>query len=478
MEPIEKRCAFVIYLDSESGKPLYQQLYQRLTQEILTGQRAAGEQLPPSRVLSGDLGISRNTVNRVYQQLLAEGYVTSRMGSGFYVNRLDPELLPARSECGAADIPEPPNYRYHFFYGTVSSSVFPHSTWRKCMNDALTKLECSDFIGYPARPGEAALRRSIAAYLRASRGVNCRPAQVIITSGHQQSMELLARMFSDSGKRLAIEDPGYDGIRTVFENNGYEILPVSVEHDGICLEELQRVKKADLFYLTPAHQFPLGCLTPVAKRLSILSWARNADCYVIEDDYDSELRYSHTPVPSMQSLDPSGHVIYAGTFSKCFSPSVRTAYLVLPEALLPRFERWFWRYNAQVSPIIQQALADFIDSGAFIRHISRLRTHYRRQQTAFLAALHEIFGSEITVYGEGAGLHVLVDFGWNVPADALIASAARAGIGLYSPAVNYIRQEKCPPSMLLLGFANLSAESNKQALRLLREQWQRDGLMP
>lgn len=467
----------MIYLDSGDSRPLYQQLYQKLTQEILSGRMEAGSRLPPSRSLAEELGISRNTVNRVYQQLLAEGYVVSRMGSGFYVSEIDPDLVPEAQSWKLVPIPDPPAYRYHFFYGTISSSVFPHDAWRKSVNNALTAIEYSDFIGYPVRQGESALRESIVRYLHTSRGVECQPDQVVITGGHQHSMEILARMFREQSDTFAIEEPGYDGVRAVFENYGYKVAPVPVEKDGIDLTALEPVR-AGLFYLTPSHQFPLGCLLPVAKRLAILSWARSTGCYIIEDDYDSELWYSHTPVPCMQSLDPGGRVIFASTFSKCLSPNLRVAYMVLPRELLPLYYRHYQRYNTQVSPLIQEALADFLDSGGLLRHIARLRTYYRRQRAAFLEALYETFGGSIQVYGEDAGLQVVVDFRLEVDGEELIASAARAGIGVYSPIANYVDRSRCPRSMLLMGFANLSEQTNRKALGLLKEQWQKDGLWP
>ncbi len=466
----------MIYLDAEQSEPLYQQLYRRISHAILTGEFPAGTRLPASRGLAADLKVSRNTVNRVYQQLLAEGYLTSRVGSGFYVNQLDPELLPQPVSAPAPEAAQAVRYRCHFFYGCISSKVFPSAAWRNSLNAAMARLECSEFIEYPERQGEEALRQSVANYLRASRGVECAPEQVVITGGHQHSMEILAGLFEAGGRRLALEEPGYDGIRVVFENHGYRILPIPVEGDGVQVEAVEG-SGADLLYLTPAHQFPTGCFLSIPKRLSLLAWAGARGAYLIEDDYDSELRYSFPPVPSMQSLAPR-QVIYTGTFSKCIAPFIRTAYLVLPPQLLPRYRQIFWRYNTQVSPILQYALADFIDSGAFQRHISRLRTYYRRQQADFLQALTEIFGPRIAVCGAGAGLHVLVDFRLEAGAEQLIASAARAGIGVYSPIANYVYPERCPPSMLLLGFATWSAQTNAKALRAMKDQWIKDGLYP
>ena len=466
----------MLFVDAQDGRPIYQQLYDQLTSGILAGTLPAGSRLPATRALAQDLKVSRNTVSRVYSQLLSEGFVSARTGSGYYVSALVPDMRPLAPFSPSVPATPAP-CRYSFSYGSASNDVFLHSEWRKSINSALARLYSFSRIEYPERPGELVLRREIASYLQSSRGVNCTPEQVIITCGHQQSMEILANLFAGSGKRFAIEEPGYDGVRVVFEDHGYRLLPVPVEADGISLSALEG-QRADLLYLTPSHQFPLGMVLPIAKRLALIRWAEQTGCYLVEDDYDSELRYFQSPIPSLQSLDTRGRVIYTGTFAKCLLPTLRTAYVVFPPELLDRFYARYGRYNAQVSVLVQYAIADFMASGNFQRQIARLRTYYRSQQKALVDALYAVFGTGIDLYGVGAGLHILVDFHADADADDLIASARRAGIGLYSPRVNYIHPERCPRSMLLVGFATIPADSFERLLAQVRAQWQQDGLMP
>lgn len=466
----------MFYLDQQNNRPIYEQLYEQITSEILAGKLAAGVRLPATRTLAQDLKISRNTVSRAYSQLLSEGFVSARIGSGYYVNTVEAAMRPLPQIPPAPAVPPTPMpCRYSFSYGSASNDVFLHGAWKKSVSNALTQLYSFNRIEYPSRPGEWILRKEIASYLQVSRGVNCTPEQVIITCGHQQSMELLANMFAHSAKRFAMEEPGYDGIRVVFENHGYTLLPIPVEPDGISVSALSD-KQADLLYLTPSHQFPMGMVLSIAKRLALIHWAEETGCYLIEDDYDSELRYYQSPIPSLQSLDSRGRVIYTGTFAKCLLPTLRTAYIVFPPELLNRYYARYVRYNAQVSVLIQYAIADFMASGNFQKQIARLRTYYRGQQKALVDALYAVFGNQVDLYGVGAGLHILVDFHASACTDELIASARKASIGLYSPRVHFIHPENCPRSMLLIGFATIPAASFEKILLLLKERWQQDGL--
>lgn len=303
----------MLYLDRNNRTPFYEQIYQALVREILSGSLSAGDRLPATRRLAEELSVGRNTVDKAYQQLAAEGYVQPRQGSGFLVNRI-PLELPAEEDSALSVSDDPPREpaipaRYDFAYGSMDNSVFPYRQWRKSLNNALAAMELSEIIPYPCRQGEPALRREIARYLQRSRGVICSPSQMVITCGQQHSMEILANIFEPSGKVFAMEDPGYDGIRVIFANHHYRLLPVPVEEDGVSVNAL-RGEKADLLYVTPSHQFPTGAVLPVAKRKQLLRWAEETNAYLIEDDYDSELRYYTSPIPAMQSLDPYGRTIY------------------------------------------------------------------------------------------------------------------------------------------------------------------------
>lgn len=463
----------MLYIDRAGSTPFYEQIYNALVKEILSGSLTAGDRLPATRKLAEELSVGRNTVDKAYQQLAAEGYVQPRTGSGFLVNKLPLELF-SQSQAPAPDVEEAAvsekPARYDFAYGSMDNSVFPYRQWRKSLDNALTAMELADTIPYPCRQGEPALRREIARYLQRSRNVSCSPSQVIITCGQQHSMEIIANLFEESGKRFAVEDPGYDGIRAIFANHKYEMIPVPVETDGISIDALRGLR-TDLLYITPSHQFPTGAVLPVAKRKELLRWAEETKTYLIEDDYDSELRYYTNPIPAMQSLDPCGRTIYTGTFSKSLAPSMRLSYIVFSESLLDRYFGYYHRYNAQVAPLHQLALADFIASGSYERHINRLRTTYRKKQAALLDALDQVFGDKITVSGGGAGIHLLLNVNSPLSQDELIEKAEKIGIRFYTTKVLYLDPANCPKSQLLLGFPTIPEDAFLRIALDLKKAW-------
>ena len=463
----------MLYIDRNNKTPIYEQLYASLVQEILSGTLSAGDRLPATRKLAEELSVGRNTVDKAYQQLAAEGYVQSRMGSGFVVNRLPLELFPEKplpEASGADPVQKKPEPRYDFAYGSMDNSMFPYGQWRKSLNNVLAALELSDIIPYPCRTGEPQLRSEIARYLRRSRGVVCDPSQMVITCGQQHSMEIIANMFDGPEKGFAMEDPGYDGIRAVFANRDFHLHSVPVDEDGISLEALQDLNTT-LLYVTPSHQFPTGAVLPVAKRKLLLQWAQERDTYLIEDDYDSELRYYTNPIPAMQSLDVHDRTIYTGTFSKSLAPSMRLAYIVFPKTLMKRYLDYYHRYNSQVAPLHQLALADFIAAGNYERHINRLRTVYRKKQAALLSAIDQVFGGRITVSGGGAGIHLLLDVESSLSQEELIDRSASIGIRLYSTRALYMESSRCPENQLLLGFPTVPEEDFLDIMKELCQVW-------
>jgi GntR family transcriptional regulator/MocR family aminotransferase len=467
----------MLYIDKDIETPIYEQIYISLMQEILSGSLKFGDKLPATRKLATELSVGRNTVDKAYQQLVAEGYITAIVGSGFTVNKITSEFYVPNQANFSTHTYEPKTQsfpmRYDFAYGALDNSIFPHKQWRKSINNALTLMESYSCINYPNRQGEISLRESISHYLKRSRGVCCNASQVIITCGHQHSMEIIANMFETSSKRFAMEDPGYDGIRIVFQNHNYQVIPIPVEKDGVSIESIEDLN-TDLLYLTPSHQFPTGAVLSIAKRHKLLQWAFNTNSYLIEDDYDSELRYDTNPIPSLQSLDNHDRTIYTGTFSKSLSPSMRVAYLVLPHSLIDTYKQYYHRYNSQVSVLHQTALSDFISSGNYEKHMNRLRTFYRKRQNALLIALYEVFGDSAIISGEGAGMHILLTIKNSLSQDELIKRAENIGIRVYSPSANYMNPTNCPCSQILLGFATIPTHKFKAILEELYHIWNTD----
>jgi GntR family transcriptional regulator/MocR family aminotransferase len=464
----------MIYVNKNIPNPLNEQIYLNIAEGILNQNFKAGDRLPATRKLAAELSVSRNTVISAYQQLQAEGYISSIAGSGFTVNDIPLEDYRLNSDLSTVSddrkVDSKPVYKADFIYGALDNSSFPYSQWRKSLSNALDIMEHGDANSYPNRQGELFLRQSIADYLYKSRGVCCDTSQIVITAGHQYSMEIIANIFHPTNKNFAIENPGYDGIRIVFENQGYNILPVELEKDGVRLAAIKNIN-ADLLYLTPSHQFPTGSVLPINKRKHILQWAYENNTYIIEDDYDSELRYYTNPIPAMYSLDNSAHTIYAGTFSKSLSPALRIAYLVLPKALLPKYKKYYHRYNSYVSLILQLGLADFISSGNYERHLNRIRTLYRKKQKTFLAAINKVFGPHAEVIGDKAGIHILLNVNTSLSHDELLQRAHNNGIKVYSPKSYYFSPLTCPENQLLLGFATISEEDCYDLFSTLFRLW-------
>lgn len=472
----------MIHIDKQSTIPIYLQLYECIRKDILSGALRAGDPLPATRKLAADFGISRNTVNNAYAQLLAEGYLQSKIGSGYSVCNIDWNLLPQstpikeKQQNYAANqeiTDENPEKLAHiqsaFEYGPIDNAIYPMRQWRKSLAVAMDQIDTAKTRFYPKRSGTTVLQTALAHYLEINRGIHCRPQQIVITCGIQHSMEILANMFGNN-KSLAIEEPGYDGTRKIFENHHYDILPIPVGEDGVAVEKLSSVK-ADLLFLTPSHQFPTGAILPIGKRIQVLNWAAKQGCYIIEDDYVNELRYQTAPLPSLYALDSAHCVIYAGTFAKSLAPDLRVAYLVLPEPLLPIYQAYYWRYNSQVSALMQYALANFISSGEYAKHIHRLRTYYRKKQQALCQAVETVFGSKASIYGKGAGLHILLQVQTGLSSKEMVQSAKEHGILVYPIEQHFIQQKQVLPSTVLLGLSYTPTEQYLSCMQKLYTIW-------
>lgn len=467
----------MIYVEKNKGLPIYEQIYGKLVEEILAGDIKAGETLPPTRGLAEELSVSRNTVDRAYQQLMAEGYIRSVPRSGFIVNDIPLDFTSAKTVKGKQRAMKPENaarikgVKYDFSYGSMDNGMFPYRQWRKSMERALAEMEMRGAMRYPVRRGEPDLREAISHYLKSARDVDCDPSQVVITCGQQHSMEVVINMFRGEIDTLAMEEPGYDGIRTVFENHDYRIVPVPVEEDGVALKPLDDMRSA-LLYVTPSHQFPTGAVTSVAKRRQLLQWAEDTDSYIIEDDYDSELRYATSPIPAMHALDVYDRTIYTGTFSKSLAPIMRTAYIVLPPGLVERYSGYYWRYNSWVNPLHQMALADFMTSGNYQKYINRLRTAYRRKLAVLMTAAERTFGDRVEISGGDAGIHILMRVRCGLTADELIEKGMTIGVRLYDTKELYIDGKNRPSGELLLGFPTIPDDDMEMIMKRLAEVWE------
>jgi GntR family transcriptional regulator/MocR family aminotransferase len=476
----------LVKLDDEG--PLYRQIYRALRDQILKGVRAPGTPIPPSRQLSAELGCSRNVVTLAYDQLLAEGYLQSRRGSGTFVAtalaRPRPIEQPARHKHGPRNLSafserllketdqqrvvwqrqgQPPPY--DFWYGRPPLADFPHDTWCRLLGRAARQATLRR-LDYGAPQGVIELREAIAAYLQRARGVVCSADQLLVVNGFQQALDLVSRVLLNPGDAVVVEEPHYRPARVAFQAVGANVRGVSVDADGLCVAELPR-DSTRLIYVTPSHQFPTGAVLPLARRLDLLAWAARRDAYVLEDDYNGEYRYSGRPVETLQGLDEHGRVLYAGTFSKVMFPALRIGYLVVPEALVPPFVVAKTLADAGGPSVVQLALAEFIQGGHFERHVRRARARNAARRTAMLEAIGAHLGDQVEIVGANAGLHVMLRLA-QLPmrrVRELRHHAAEHGVGLYSAAPFYLQ----PPAdgAILLGYASLTEAEIREGIRRL-----------
>ncbi|MFS0590264.1 PLP-dependent aminotransferase family protein [Cytobacillus horneckiae] len=453
----------------DNKRPLYLQLYLFTKKSIEEGRIAPYEKLPSIRQLTKHLNISKTTVENAYQQLLAEGYVESRPRIGLVVLPLDDLIQKnASGEVENDQQLEERKYKIDFQYGDIDLNHFPFRQWKKFMRDVWNE-QSTEIYNYGEKQGDILLRKEISHYLFQSRGIACHPNQIVVCAGTQSAIDIVCHLLKIADKKVAMENPGYDGVRTVFQQHGCKIKPLTIEKDGLSIEDLLR-SDAEVAYATPSHQFPYGMVLSIQKRLKLLQWAIDQQSYIIEDDYDSEFRYEGHPISSLKSLDSEDRVIYLGTFSKSFLPSLRISYIVLPNSLIKNYKEIYQLHNQAVSPIFQRALQQFIHHGDFNRHLRKMRKIYYQKHKTLIEAIDKHFGDKIKVIGEKAGLHVLLDVkGRNE--DELIAKAESIHIKIYSTSSYWIGNEKKRPSLILLGFGGLSNEAIEEGIRQLNIVW-------
>ncbi|MBC7963009.1 MAG: PLP-dependent aminotransferase family protein [Steroidobacteraceae bacterium] len=456
-------------LNSNDSVPLYRQLYIQLREHVLSGKLPADARLPSVRDMAVELSTSRNTVEGAYQELFAEGYIYSKPRSGYFVSALDQDAaqlsLVHKPRNPRSNVEIPTNYMYDFHPARLDQTSFPVPLWRKLYMESLRESS-RQLVQYCNPQGELELRCAIQLYLERSRGVVCDPDQVVICAGLQNSLDIVAHMLKGTHSIVAVENPGYHLPRSVFRNHSFEIVHVPVGVSGLDLDALKS-SGSNIAYVTPSHQLPMGCVMPIANRLTLIEWAESSGKLIIEDDYDSELRYHGKPIPSLQGLRPSGNIIYLGTFSKILSPALRVSYLVLPHSLLATYRRVFQDYFATVSLLEQKTLTKFMEQGHWDRHIRRMRTIYKKKHDTLLLAVEHHFGSQAVVVGQGAGLHVVLQMTGNIPGETeIIERALGKGIRLLPLSDFYVTGEP-DSTKLLLGFGAITASEIEQGIALL-----------
>jgi GntR family transcriptional regulator/MocR family aminotransferase len=478
-----------VALDPRSATPLHRQLYEEVRAAVLAGRLSAGARLPSTRALAADLAVSRNTVAGAFDQLLAEGYIEARPGAGTFVAQQLPEDLlrvsrrarsPARSRTPAprlsergrmlAATPVAPlsgegNSASAFRPGIPALDAFPRALWAR-IAARLYRQSRFDLFSYGDPAGHPPLRRAIAEYLRAARGVNCTWEQVIVTSGSQQALDLAARVLLDPGDSAWVEDPGYFGARGAWTAAGVHCVPVPVDDEGVSVAEGERIApQARMAYVSPSHQYPLGVTMSLPRRMALLAWARRRGAWIAEDDYDSEFRYSGRPLAALQGLDTAGRVIYIGTFSKVLFPALRLGYMVAPAGTAAAFAAARALSDRHPPGPSQALVAEFLADGHFARHVRRMRTLYAERQDALVSAARREWKGLLAVSPAPAGMHLVA---WLPPGanDREVSRhAARAGIAA-PPLSAYYHHPHSKPA-LLLGYSAVNVRKIQDGARRL-----------
>jgi GntR family transcriptional regulator/MocR family aminotransferase len=465
---------FGIVLDPRSRTPLTAQLCSQLREMIESGELAEGTRLPATRRLSAEYGIARNVAIDAYEQLIAEGYLIGHTGSGTYVAggianvagaaKPEPEPLEGAGLYGLYERPTAGRGIIDFSTGTPDLRHFPRAWWARYLKEAAETMPAEQF-DYGDIRGEEALRQEISAYLQRSRGMRCRPERIFIVSGSADGLALAARALRADYSSLYLEDPTIEFSRPIFEQAGYRVVHVDLDEAGMKLHELERLPGGCLMLLTPSHQYPTGGILPIQRRKHAIRLAEQSGAYLIEDDYDGDIRLKGVPIPPLYSLDPE-RVIYVGTFSKTLAPALRIGYVIVPRRLVGRFAAVREAWNHRAPGVPQIALAALIRDGRLERHIHRMKSLYRRRRALLVSALDRHFGSGAIIRGDEAGMHVLVELA-HAPPSVDWASSVHYGVRIGS-VEEYAFVKGRYERHIVLGYGNVPDEAIEEGIARLR----------
>ena len=457
---------FGLIIDRNLPVPITTQLTQQLREAILCGKIIAGQKMPPTRQHATELGVSRNCVILAYEQLIAEGYLTSAVGSGTYAAKIDVNAkYPKKKANCSCQSKKTKKDVIVFDPANPDLSVFPKAMWAKTVKEACLDASPDDF-GYGIPGGHPILIKAIADYLYRAKGIYCEHERIFIVPGTSAGIELISRLLQIHSTCAITEDPCLDFARHAIEKGGLSVIPVEADTSGICTDKLPDIDTCKLIYVASSHQYPLGGVLPANRRIALLDYAQRHDAFVIEDDYDSEFRYRGEPIQSLWHLD-SERVIHLGSLSNVFSPSLRIAYLILPAGIAGVARELIISRNMWTDAIKQIAVASLMETKQLDRHIFQMKKRYEAKRKHMIACLNAAFGASIIISGDNAGLYLMVTLPRSLTQEDF-AAFERTGIDA-DYVEDYALIKGKHENQLVLGFGNLSMEKIEEGVRRLKE---------
>lgn len=458
-------------LDPELQVPLYRQLYSCIRHSLESGEISSGERLPSKRELASHLKISVVTVENAYSQLSAEGYIRSKPGSGFFAENIQPRLTAENVPITfIPDEEKQKSFRFDFGTSRADTAFFPFSSWARLSREVLSS-QSEELLNSCSPFGTMELRIQISAYLKSFRGMNVHPNQIIVGAGSEYLTGLIIQLLGRDTV-YALENPGYGKTYHIFQRNCKKIVPAPMDANGADIRDV--FLTADVFHITPSHHFPLGTVMPVSRRQEILSMVySHSSKYIIEDDYDSEFRFSGRPVPTLYSMDVKGRVIYINTFTKTLAPSMRISYMILPPDLVDEYRKKLGFYACTVPVFEQFTLAEFMRQGFFDRHISRMKKLYRKRRDVFLSISEKWRRNDTAqISGEDAGLHFLMLVKNGMTESELVTKAAENDIKLHGLSEYYWAEKKfAPESRIVIGYSGMDEQKIAEGAELIGDIW-------
>lgn len=458
-----------LIIDKKSDISLIRQVYKQIKELILKGKLVEGNKLPSTRWLSEDLKISRNVILEAYDQLMAEGYIESKQGSGtvvakgIYFKKVETEpkdkllnSIEKRKDSNCID----------FRSGIPALEMFPKKEWGNLFNKVCSNVKYSAFA-YCEPEGVMELRQVLSEYLFRVRGICCKADQIMIISGSTQGLSLISKMLYESSAEVIVEDPIHQGLLNVIKSFGYSITPNSVDEKGIKTDMLNASTNVKFVYVTPSHQFPLGGVLPIQRRIELVKFAEKNNCCIIEDDYDSEFRYEGQPISSLYELEPN-RVIYVGSFSKVLAPSLRLGYMILPDALIPKYKNAKMYTDVHTESISQLVLAKFMSDGKLEKHIWKMKKEYKKKRQALINNLDSNFPNEYIVRGQATGLHLVAEFKSIIFTEELLKKIMEKEVKVY-PVEKYALEKGKHINKIILGYGHLSIEEIEDGVKRLEK---------